>query len=119
MALGLTRDLIRQTLDRLEHNRALQVTLSSILCTTRFKYYESGELLKTSCMRSGGEDSFQHMVGCVGLSAPLPTFDSDNIIDFLVDLTVRAHSMNPGLPKPRRDAQQSQLDTLHSTQGGP
>ena len=38
--LGLKRDIIRQALSKIEENRALQVVLCSILCTTRFKYYE-------------------------------------------------------------------------------
>ena len=110
MTLGLARALIRQTFEKLEQNRALQVTLSSILCTTRFKFYESGALLKTTCARCGGEDSFLHLVRCVGLSAPMPTIDPDNIIEFLVELTNRAHQMNPGLPIPKRDEQHLMQD---------
>ena len=102
LTLGLTREIIRQALSRLEHDRAKQVVLSSILCATRFKYYESGELLATSCARCGEEDSFTHLLHCAGMRAPAPKTDPEEIIEFLTILTHRAHEINAGLPIPRR-----------------
>ena len=99
--LGLTRDVIRQALERLEYSRAKQVVLCSILCTTRFKYYESQGLLRTTCLKCGALDSFHHLVQCAALTIPTPSQDTDHMVDFLVRLTNEAYQINPGLPRPR------------------
>ena len=43
----LDRTIIKEALSRYGHSRALQSTLCSIICATRFKYFEKGHLLST------------------------------------------------------------------------
>ena len=100
--LGLTREIIRQALAKLEQNRPQQVVLCSIVCTTRFKYFEAGKLLKTTCLACGLEDSFTHLVQCTGMRMPSLSMDPENVINFLVELSGRALKINAGLPRPRR-----------------
>ena len=72
LELGLTREIIRQALSQRERDRAKQVVLCSILRATRFKFYESGDVLKTSCAKCGEEDNFRHLLQRVALPAPTP-----------------------------------------------
>ena len=99
--LGLTRDVIRQALQQLEGSRPLQVTLCTIICATRFKYFEKNKIFPTTCKKCGAEDSFDHLVLCAGLSRPAPSLVVEHIVAFLVDLARAAHQINPGLPVPR------------------
>ena len=103
MSLGLTRNTIRQALAQLESCRSKQVILSSILRATRFKYYEGGKLLKTSCARCGREDNFRHLLECARLFAPVPSVSTEEMITFLVELATKAHEINKGIPIPRRE----------------
>ena len=75
MELGLTRDIHRQAPSCLEDRRVLQVVPCTIVCATRFKYYEAGDLLTTSCARCGEEDSFHHLVKCADMTLPGPSAD--------------------------------------------
>ena len=102
LELGLTRDIVRQALARLEHDRAKQVVLCSILCATRFKYYEGGDLLNTSCAKCGKEDNFKHLLKCADLTAPAPRKNPEETINFLVELASRAQQIHNGIPIPIR-----------------
>ena len=101
--LGLTRDLIRQALERLADARPAQVVLCAILRATRFKYFEEGKLYKTSCNKCGEEDGFGHMLQCAGLVVPYVSAGATPLIDFLVDLAMAAYQINAGLPKTLKD----------------
>ena len=111
MRLGLTREIIRQALERCDNDRARQVALCSIVCTTRFKYYEGRDLFATTCLKCGMRDSFEHLAACVGLVVPEPSGDPEDMLVFLTELARRALQINPGLPVPYRgDGQQRNSD---------
>ena len=116
MRLGLTRDIIRQAIGTLSQDRARQVVLRTIICTTRFKYYEGRKSFATTCLKCGSEDSFAHLVSCSGLTVPDPSGDTESMIDFLSELARRAMQINPGLPAPRRDAPRNDCRTSAAAQ---
>ena len=86
-AFRITRTLIRDVLDALGHNRAIQVTFRSIICATRFKYFHQGNLLPTLCQKCGAIDSFQHLLHCTEMNNIPPyagATNSEELISFLV-----------------------------------
>ena len=107
LRLGLTRRTIKETLKRLPYCRPLQVTLCSIICATRFKFYENGRLLSTVCQRkeSGMVDNFDHLIDCTGLrlqnfqSGHKEEEDEELHYQFLEELAFLAYNVNPGFPK--------------------
>ena len=103
MRLGLTRDIIRQALERCDYDRARQVALCSILRTTRFKYYEGRDLFASKCLRCGMKDSSEHSAACAGLSIPETSGGPEDMLVFLTELAQRAIRIKPGLPVPRRE----------------
>ena len=107
--LGLTRDVIRRALAELSECRMQQVVLCSILCCTRFKYFEGRLLYPTVCQKCGGEDSFDHLTECVGLRPATPTEDPDPTVAFLAELARRAHAIHSGLPVPTREVTEGDL----------
>ena len=100
--LQLDRTTIKLVLKELQASRQTQSTFCSILCATRFKYYEEKECRETLCQRPGcGKvDSFDHLLECTKLGS-IPT-DTDELIEFLVELSKKARYGNPGLPVPHR-----------------
>ena len=106
LRLGLTRVVISETLKELaecEKARETQVVLCGIICATRFKFYEEGDLLATECKKCGEEDSFDHLLGCAQMPpVPIPGDDMEPTVQFLVELAKKARGINAGLPVPRR-----------------
>ena len=99
--LGLGRPLVRRTLDSLKDSRVDQVTVCSIICATRFKFYDRGTpntLRPTSCpvCNRNRIDSFDHLVECTGLRN-IPR-NAEFIPDYLRELAQRARRSNPGYP---------------------
>ena len=64
--------------------------MRTIVCATRFKYYEAGDVLATSCKGCGEEASFRHLVKCANMTVPCPSTKLAPIVDFLVDLAKKA-----------------------------
>ena len=85
------------------------MVLCSILCCTRFKYFEGRFLYPTVCQKCGAEDSFDHLIQCVRLWPPGPTEDPDPTVVFLAELARRAHAINPGMPVPKRETTEGDL----------
>ena len=64
-ALELTREVIREALRRLRHDRAAEATLVAILGGTRYRKYSHGRRLATRCGQCYvREDSFTRMLVC-------------------------------------------------------
>ena len=108
--LGLTRHIIREALSGLEGSRVLQTTLCGIICGTRFKYFEAGALLPTTCMRCGRIDGLEHLMGCVGLWPPEPSRDEAPMVEFLMELARRASRVHNGIPVPWREQTEGDLE---------
>ena len=99
--LHLDRPTIRLTHAELSENRPAQVTLSSVICATRFKYVDNVKtkvLHPTLCQvcRRNRIDNFEHLTECVGLRE-IPAVQ-DFVVDYLVMLAKRAITPNPGIP---------------------
>ena len=84
--MGLTRDVVREAFAELSDCRARQVVLASIICATRFKYFEDGGPLRTTCGKCGEEDGFDHLLACERLAVPRPVKDPEPTAAFLVEL---------------------------------
>ena len=108
--VGLTRSVVRAALAELEGCRAHQTALCGILCATRFKYGEEGELLPTTCGKCSAEDGFEHLVACVGLVLPEPSLGPTPTVAFPVKLAESAHQVHAGIPIPRRRATQREVE---------
>ena len=112
MSMGLTRAVIREAMERLRHSRPLQVTLGSIVCATRFKFFQGSRLLPTECAYCGQIDSLDHLISCVNIGV-LPK-NSDMLVSYLVELVDRAYNVNPGYPRPIRDGEAAELELRFS-----
>ena len=105
--LTLTRSVIREVMERLQHSRVLQATISSIVCATRFKYFEGSVLLPVECQYCGQIDNFQHVISCTNMGPP-PT-NRDLLVDYLAELASRARNVNPNRPIPFRRGESMEL----------
>ena len=99
--LGVDRQTIKAVMKELSSDRSAQVTLSSILCATRFKCFDNtlpGVLQPTHCRicNKNEQDSFEHMIECVGLRN-IPEH-KEFLVDYLKELAKRANVGNPGYP---------------------
>ena len=103
LRLQLTREIITEALSRLRMNHAAQVNLLSIICRTRFKYYQKGFLLPTRCPnRRGGRqcdtmDTFSHLARCYNLVRH--EAKGYRAIKFLTILGKRTIPTQGGLPR--------------------
>ena len=98
---GLTRDILREATKVLSCNRRMQVTLSSIITGTRFKYVGRGEerVTPTLCRKCGvEEDGIAHMLSCYEMGE-IPC-EEEGLVQFLVELAKRTVVYNPQLPLP-------------------
>ena len=84
----------------MRHSRALQSTFRSIVCATRFKYFEKGGLLPAQCQYCGCKDRYKHLVECVNIGKH--PGEPEELVEYLVELTSRAYNVNPNLPAPQR-----------------
>ena len=110
--MNLTRGILSEAMARLNHSRALQSTLGSIVCATRFKYFQGARLLQTECAYCGQVDSFTHLLSCVNIGQP--PRDSEELVGFLVELADRAYNVNPGNPRPVREGGGVELELVPS-----
>ena len=99
--LHLDRPTIKLAHEKLREHRSVQVTLSSIICATRFKYADkqlAGVLRPTLCQicKRDQIDTFEHMMECIGLRE-IPE-DQEFITDYLELMAKRALTKNPGIP---------------------
>ena len=60
--MGLARGAIREAFAELADYRARQVVPGSIIWATRFKCFENGALLRTTCGKGGEEGNFDHLL---------------------------------------------------------
>ena len=98
--LRLNRDILRLASGALKFSRRQQVTLGSIICATRFKFFDkTGNLLPVSCPKCGEEDSFSHLLRCAGLEIP-ESEDTAQLAEILRHMAVEAVGGNPGMPQP-------------------
>ena len=96
---GLDRNVVKRTLKSLQAHRPAQVALGSLVCATRFKYYDAeGQLLQVRCPFCGERDSFKHLLECRQVS--IPPQDRELLIEFLRKLALRLVTKNPGRPDP-------------------
>ena len=100
--LGLNRMTIRSVMSELSEDRRKQVTINSIICATRLKYFgaaDPGSLRPTQCQMCNNRkiDTFGHLTECTGLRN-IPQ-NKEFLIDYLVALAGGALKSNPGLPK--------------------
>ena len=110
--LSLDRSLIAAVLEGLKHSRALLSTFCSIICATRFKYFEHGTLLPVICRYCGQIDSYRHLVSCVNIG-PHPD-GRDQLVEYLVELSKRAYNVNPNLPVPLREGEAGEIEMVDS-----
>ena len=96
--LKLDRSIIREALKHLRHSRIAQVTLCSILCATRFKFFSNEGLRPTVCGMCGQTDSYRHLVRCTEMGQA-PT-DPEALATYLAAMAERACVANPNLPVP-------------------
>ena len=70
--LRLTRESIKEAIRRLQGQRTLQTVLASIICATRFKYFnKQGVLVPVSCVKKCGQaETFDHLLKCNNLRIP-------------------------------------------------
>ena len=108
--LRLDRTVIREALKLHRHSRIAQVTLCSILCATRFKFFSKEGLCPTVCGLCGQTDSFQHLLRCTQMGK-IPTAP-DALAAYLAEMAVRAcaANTNPNLPVPVRGGEDQELD---------
>ena len=109
-ALGLTRDVIKQSMRSLRGARVRQVALSNIICATRFRHYaRDGRLLQTLCpVCRQVPDSLEHMLECTGLSLSPGT--QKEAVEFLRELAYRACRGNPGFVTPIFHDEEGELE---------
>ena len=100
--LRLTREIIKETLRRLQNHRKRQTALAGILCATRFKFFtKKGSLLKVKCANNCGEvETFDHLLQCNGLCIPEDTEDVEKWINFLWHMATRASKTLKVIPEP-------------------
>ena len=110
--LSLTRSIITEALDKLKRSRALQATLRSIICATRFKYFDGKTLLRTVCHLRGRNGSFRQPISRVTFGAPPK--DSEQLTEYLAELAYRAFHINPNLPVPQSEGFDAELDLAAS-----
>ena len=109
--MGLNRAVIKAVIKTLHFNRRWQVNLASIICATRFKFFNKhGRLPPVACPNGCGEaDSLAHMKLCYGLSLP----DSEDSFQEKIRTLKRAAIMtarnSPLIPVP--------LNTTMSNEG--
>ena len=108
--LKLNREVLRIALNSLKFSRKLQVTMGSIICATRFKYFDkAGNILPVSCPKCKKEDSFEHLLGCAELELP-STGEESSMAEFLRHMAVKAVGGNPGLPTPILSITEGEID---------
>ena len=100
--LRLTREIIKTVLKELQGDRKLQVVFSNVVCATRFKFFEGGELLDTVCPKPGcgSVDSLEHLLSCTEMSTAPE--EREELIAYLVELTVAACPEGSNVPVPDR-----------------
>ena len=81
--MGQTQNVIREVLSESTGSRTKRVVFRSIICATRFKFFEGGGLLPTTCMRCGVVGSLEHLMECAGIQVPLQSGDPDPTVEFL------------------------------------
>ena len=74
--------------------RALQVTLCAVLCYSRFKLFEEGIALPTTCKNCRMKDRADNLLLCTELTPPELSGDSESAISFLAE-SARRFSCTP------------------------
>ena len=96
----LTRSLVKSVFNSMRFKRAAQVMMGSLVCATRFKYYdEKGNLLPVTCPFCQDPDSFDHFLKCRKVPM-IPRNDDDQLVCLLRNLALRAEEENPAQPLP-------------------
>ena len=118
LRLGLTRGLIKSAFKQLANSRPLQSTLSSLVCATRFKFYEQGRLLPTRCRAAncgmvGGFDHLQECTG-VGIMKDEDKQNEEKVCQYSEELVYHAYAVNPGYPVPIRTDEEGELELYDS-----
>ena len=99
VGLQLTRDTVKEALDKLQDDRGAQITLLSVLSATRFRIYSHGRALPTKCGKCRVHpDTFDHMLRCYVLQESLVR--GPGAVNFLVELAVRTKVVPPGVSVP-------------------
>ena len=109
--LRLNRAIIKETLRKLTKSRIHQVVLASIICATRFKFFEGNRCFLVRCVAGGGcqePDSFPHLPRRAGQE--IPQGGAEELVDFLTVLSGRAAGGDPGLPEPLRRAAAGEIE---------
>ena len=75
--------------------------MGSLVCATRFKFYDTdGKLLTVVCPFCGESDSFEHFLTCRRVKT-VPLGDED-LIEMLRALALRIEKASPAQPRPLR-----------------
>ena len=104
--LRLGRPLLREIMTELCGNRTAQATLASVICGTRFKYFEKANMLHTTCQRRIGQpqcicgevDSLELLLQ--GAELEEAHADAPELVLLLAELARRASDSNPGNVSP-------------------
>ena len=105
----LTRGVVRSVLGGLQANRAAQVAISSLLCGTRFKYYDKkGNLLTVMCPFCGEGDSFEHFLKCRRVKQ-VPEGEEE-LVSMLRALALKIEKGSPAQPKPIQPITEMELN---------
>ena len=100
--LRLTREVIKEAIRRLQSNRMVQTVLATILCATRFKYFnKQGRLMSVSCGNKCGQvETFEHLLKCNNLRIPRNEDNAEVWIKFLCTMARRASKGVTMIPTP-------------------
>ena len=107
--MGQTQNVIREVLSESTGSRTKRVVFRSIICATRFKFFEGGGLLPTTCMRCGVVGSLEHLMECAGIQVPLQSGDPDPTVEFLAVPTREACRIHTGVPAPFRERTEEEI----------
>ena len=95
----LNRTILRSAYRALRFNRAAQVALSSLICATRFKYYDArGELLTVKCPYCSEVDTFDHFLICRKIKQ-VPSGEAE-LTAFIRNMAYVLEPGAPALPDP-------------------
>ena len=110
--LRLTRGIIREVTIALRRSRASQTTAASIVCATRFKFFQGEGLLRTEYGYFGQIDSSPHLISCVNIGDP--SQGPAALVGYLAELADRAYYVNPGLHRPVLEGGGAELELAPS-----
>ena len=100
--LGLNRAVIKASMKSLQAKRQWQVCLASVICATRYKFFDEKEQLQSArCPNGCGcADSLEHMLECYALEPPDSAAPFQEKANFLRNLAIKVARNSRPIPTP-------------------